>query len=88
MIADATEHCEESAPCGGHGVCAEVRGHCHMKSSNETHTDAEPGCLKHWETTIQRWGKPLQEEAIACAKVLGLRWGKEGGVLCLKQPEK
>lgn len=37
MITDATERCEESR--GGHGVCVEVRGHRHVKSSNETHAD-------------------------------------------------
>lgn len=46
MITDATERSEESARCGGHGVCMEVRGHRHVKSSNETHADlqgAQPG---------------------------------------------
>lgn len=46
MIADATERCEETARRGGHGVCVEVRGHRHVKSSNETHADlqgAHPG---------------------------------------------
>lgn len=35
------------------------------------------GWLRYWETTIHRWSKLLQEEeATACAKVLGL--GEKG----------
>lgn len=37
-------------------ACVEVRGHCHVRSSNEMQTARVPsqGWLRYWETTIQR----------------------------------
>lgn len=71
-------------------ACVEVRGHCHVKSTNEIHADHQAGLAQvlgdnHTEVEVNHSRKKRRQHV---QRSWGWGGEEEEGVLCLKQAEK